>query len=320
MPDLIKTSFYKRALWPILKAVILILLISFIYLKLQGSRDSAETTRRYIQTILHNNVEWLVVVMGLMFVNWGIEAVKWMVLVKPLAKMSFLSAIKGVLTGLSLSFMTPHGLGDYFGRVMQAGNPNRGRYIGAIMLGRFCQMVPTALFGTLGLYYISATAMWVYVFLALVAGGTILLIYHNGYRLIEGVMPEKFKNKLIYYFGIINMYSFVEVVKVLLLSIFRYFVFALQFGVILALFLPGIGLDLNIAGVTWIFLSKSILPTFNFLSDLGVREFSAIYFYEKYQVDLMAVVSASLTLWLINILVPTIIGAPLTLKMRLKAK
>lgn len=56
----------------------------------------------------------------------------------------------------------------------------------------------------------------------------------------------------------------------------------------------------------------------NFLSDLGIREFSAIYFFDHFGVDLVAVINASLTLWIINILLPTIIGAPLTLKMKLR--
>lgn len=324
MPTLIKASFYKQVIWPLLKVTILLLLIAFIYLKLQDRRDVAETTLAYIRSILYNNLGMIVLVVGLMPLNWGLEAVKWKVLVKPLADMSFISAVKGVLTGLSLSFVTPHGLGDYFGRVMQANNPQRGRYIGAIMLGRFCQMIPTLLFGTLGLYYISSTIFLIYIACAVIVGIILLLVF-IAVRNRSGLMDKmrlsgKLKSKINYYFGVISMYSTAEMLRIVSLSIFRYAVFAVQFGIILALFLPEISLQLNIAGVTWIFLSKSILPTFNFLSDLGVREFSAIYFYEKYPVDLMAVVSASLTLWLVNILVPTIAGAPLTLKMRLKAR
>ncbi|UII30199.1 flippase-like domain-containing protein [Fulvivirga ulvae] len=297
-------------------------LITFIYLKLQDRKDVAETTWNYIQVVLYNNPGLLALVLILMPLNWGLEAVKWRTLVRPLSGMSFMNAVKGVLTGLSLSFITPHGLGDYFGRVMQVNNPQRGRYIGAIMLGRFCQMVPTLLFGSVGLYYISVTALWIYVSSAVVLGGALLITYLviRG-RMISGIAPsEKLRVRINYYFGIIGMYSAREITAILLVSVLRYIVFAFQFGVILVLFLPEVSLHLNMAGVTWIFLSKSILPTFNFLSDLGVREFSAIYFFEKYHVDIVGVISASLTLWLINVLVPTITGAPLTLKMRLKTR
>lgn len=323
MPDLIKASYYKRAIWATTKLVILLGLMVFIYLKLQDRRDVSETTLKYIETTIQSNSGLLILVLALMPLNWGLEAMKWRTLVKPIATMSFLNAIKGVLTGLSLSFMTPHGLGDYFGRVMQANSPQRGRYIGAILLGRLCQMIPTLLFGSLGLYYVSSNAGLFYVISAAIFCAVIFTIYsiRRGDVLISKItLPEKLRSKVNYYFGIIGSYPAVAILKVLMFSILRYLVFAVQFGIILFLFLPEIDIHLNAAGVTWIFLSKSVLPTFNFLSDIGVREFSAIYFYDKYNVDLVAVVSASLTLWLINILVPTIVGAPLTLKMKLRAR
>ncbi|MEO9004181.1 MAG: hypothetical protein ABI288_05570, partial [Ginsengibacter sp.] len=59
---------------------------------------------------------WLVILLA--FFNWGFEARKWQVLLKPLQKMSFFRAYKSVLSGLALSLNTPNRMGEYGGRIL----------------------------------------------------------------------------------------------------------------------------------------------------------------------------------------------------------
>ena len=59
---------------------------------------------------------WLVIV--LVFVNWGFEAKKWKLLITPIQKMSFFTAFKSVLTGVTLSLNTPNRIGEYGGRIL----------------------------------------------------------------------------------------------------------------------------------------------------------------------------------------------------------
>jgi hypothetical protein len=94
---------------------------------------------------------------------------------------------------------------------------------------------------------------------------------------------------------------------ILFLSFLRYAVFAIQ----LALAIHVIALvpwSDAFPGTTWILLIKSIAPAFNFLSDLGVREVSAIIYFEKFGYAVIPVIAASLLIWLINILIPTLYG------------
>ena len=74
---------------------------------------------------------------------------------------------------------------------------------------------------------------------------------------------------------------------------------------------------LVLAGITWVFLAKSVIPTFNFLSDLGIREFSAVLFFDSFSVPVEPIVLASLLIWVINILIPTLSSMPLMWKLRL---
>lgn len=319
MPYLIKASLNKQ-LWSIIKVVVLLLLLVFIYLKLNKSGNMPEQTMQSMKQVIDDNYQTLLLILLLMPLNWGLEALKWKILAGSIQRLSFAKAYIGVLTGLSLAFITPHGLGDYIGRIMQHDRKGRTRLVGAVMLGRLCQMIPTFSFGFIGVYYFVRSIELVIFMLitGLLFGAVLYLLYLT--LLKHGKRAGHIRKTIYFYFGIISTYSVQQVITVLLLSFARYVIFALQFMVVLNLFLPELAKSIQFAGITWIFLVKSILPAFNFLSDLGVREFSAVYFFDQYEINLIPVVSASLTIWIINILVPSIVGAPFTLKMKFQSK
>ena len=116
---------------------------------------------------------------------------------------------------------------------------------------------------------------------------------------------------------ILSGYAKKDIYRVFALSSIRYLVFAGQFTLLLYWLDLPLGLFEIFAGVTWILLAKSVIPAFNFLSDLGVREFSALYFFGLLGVAPAAVLTASLTIWLLNILIPTLVGSIFITQMKL---
>src|ERR1044071_1101258 len=60
----------------------------------------------------------LVLVILLMILNWAIEAFKWKLTIEKVQEISFLTAFKAVLSGLSFSVTTPNRIGEYLGRVL----------------------------------------------------------------------------------------------------------------------------------------------------------------------------------------------------------
>jgi hypothetical protein len=73
---------------------------------------------------------------------------------------------------------------------------------------------------------------------------------------------------------------------------------------------------LILAGISWIFLVKSTLPSFNFLSDFGIREFSGLVFFSLFAVSELEIVAASLFIWIINVMIPSIFGLTFVMKIR----
>ena len=60
--------------------------------------------------------------------------------------------------------------------------------------------------------------------------------------------------------------------------------------------------------VSLVYLSKTLVPSFNFLSDLGVREFSSIFFLGLCGVAPEVALSAGMFIWVVNLLLPSLLG------------
>lgn len=292
------------------KVILLMVIIYLLYDKLNKQEDVFNQIYTNIKLSVSIDILWYMVVIILMPFNWALEALKWKLLVRKFEKISLSNSMKGVIAGLTMSFATPHGIGDYFGRILTIQKQGREALIGSLFISRATQMLATALFGLIGVQYLFGF-WWVLSSILISLFGIAIcwqvLIWLN--RL------DKF-NK---YVSLIGAYNLRELSVVQLLALARYFIFSIQFLIILILYIPGLDLGVGFGGTTYIFLAKSILPSLNFLSDLGIREYAAIQYFEKFNVQIIPVVCASLSLWFINIFIPTIIGIPsmLSLKWRI---
>ena len=95
---------------------------------------------------------WLVILLAL--VNWGIEARKWQVLLKPLQSIRFLRAYRSVLSGLALSLNTPNRMGEYGGRILYVKEGSRLKAISLSIAGSISQLIITLALGCAGLVYL----------------------------------------------------------------------------------------------------------------------------------------------------------------------
>ncbi|MEQ8928079.1 MAG: hypothetical protein RLO81_19840 [Fulvivirga sp.] len=289
------------------KIVVLAIIGYLLFDKLKTQDNLFMKLYESTYSLLTNKYLSLILVLFLMPINWLLEALKWKILVSKISAISLTDSLRGVLAGLTLSFATPHGIGDYFGRILSVQQRGRKGLVGSLFISRSTQMIATAIFGLVGLDYLYG--FW------LPFAGLVIIMFAivTAFVLINWLSQFEIFGR---YLFIVREYSKHILLAVQFLSMLRYLVFALQFLIILKAILPSIETPLAFAGSTYIFLAKSILPSFNFLSDLGIREYSAIYFFERYDVVLIPVVNASLLLWFINILIPTLVGIPAMLKLK----
>ncbi|QHL86650.1 hypothetical protein GU926_04020 [Nibribacter ruber] len=257
--------------------------------------------------------------------NWGVEALKWQYLSQKIEKLSFLKAYRAVLAGLTLGFVTPNRVGDYAGRILTLHQKNRVDAIGAILLGRLCQLFATVLVGSGALayffysYYLPlATPVGISVALGLllVNGWMLALLFsfHWAIAVLERIPLLK---RWVHYFAVIGDYSPEELNRMILLSGLRYAVFMAQFIALLWAFGVNLTLDQYIWGVAGTFLLKSLVPSINALADIGMRELSAMHFFGLMGQEPMLVLGASLSLWALNIALPSVVGLLFVLPLKL---
>lgn len=251
----------------------------------------------------------------LMFLNWSLEARKWQLLASKVEKISFGEAFKSVVAGLGLGLLIPQGIGDYAGRALRLQSRYRFRTAGVFLLGNSVQLFTAIFFGCISsstlllLYKPELKNTWLILMLleSFLLFFFLLFIFRTD-RVAARLSRLRYISKLSPYLETVGAISHTETAKIFLLSVSRYLTFSLQFILILKAFDITLNFLELFAAVSSVFLIKSIVPAFNFLGDLGIREVSSIYFFGLFLIPEEPVLAASLCLWFINIFLPTICG------------
>ncbi len=257
----------------------------------------------------------------LMLVNWGLEAVKWKRLVASIENLSLWRAIESVFCGLTWAIFTPNRLGEYGGRVFFL-SPKR-RIIGVIAMavGNIGQLVLTNVFGSI------AVCLFVYrfklltpeLFLALCAFAIVfslffLILFFN-IKWLNGILLSiRWTRKYQRFYKVLARYKKIELSKILLFCLARYAVFSTQYFVMFYWLIPELyAIDIVMMVCILLFV-QSALPSLD-LFDIGIRSVTALFFFKYVTDQNSAVVACTASIWLINIIIPAILGSYFVFKL-----
>ncbi|GAB3284099.1 hypothetical protein GCM10027347_60940 [Larkinella harenae] len=294
------------------KIGILTLIVTYIALTLNRQQHDLRSVWGYWQSASWFSIPAFLLIL-LTPVNWLLEALKWQILVRRVEPISLKQATQGVLAGLAMGFALPAQLGDTAGRLLSLRSDQRWQGIGAALVSGGMQFFAAVLFGTVALYVQlqggkspQPTVQWLLfwaLLLTLLLGGVAAWqrhrLAHTDIRWIR--RWEKYWVVAAYYTTAELLYAFGA-------ACVRYLTFSLQFY--LALLIFGIQLPFRetATGIGLVYLGKTIIPAFNLLSDLGVREATSLWVFGQWQVPAPQILSATLTLWLFNIMAPVLAG------------
>lgn len=315
----------KRLLVWLGKLAVSGLLLYYLREVIQDASTHSAFSKHTLQLVWAKH--WLAVLVAVLLLplNWGVEAYKWQYLSQKIEGLSFLKAYRAVLTGVTLGFVTPNRVGDYAGRILTMHQQNRTDAIGAVLLGRLCQLFATLFLGSAALAYF---VYGQYVPLATPAGLSIALalLLVNGWALtllfsfqwmIRVLAQVPYVRRWVHYFSVLEQYSPAELRYMLWLSLLRYVIFMAQFVALLWAFGVSLAPEQYIWGVAGTFLLKSLVPSINALADIGMRELSAMHFFGLMGQDPLLVLGASLSLWALNIALPSVLGLVFVLPLKL---
>ncbi len=306
----------------ILKWAIFVAAIAVVYFKLIHDKD----TTRILYSISSIKYEFLTptffYVLILVLVNWMIEAKKWQYLVNRFGKISFGRSFKATIAGTCFSLFTPNRIGEFLGRVLFVVPADRRRAIFATVVGSIAQFLTTILMGCVGIIWFLGTiapiegieglGTGMILSLSLILLGVCTVIYFQPAmfgRMLVGVKWLKRWRRSIM---VLDRYNVSSLLMVLCLSGTRYLVFSTQFVLLLFIFNVDISIANAYASVFLVYLISTVLPTVIF-SELGVREVVALSVISVFASNEIGIVAASFIIWVINLLLPAIVGSVIVL-------
>jgi uncharacterized membrane protein YbhN (UPF0104 family) len=261
----------------------------------------------------YTNKEGVVIICILiagMFANLSVEALKWQYLVRTKSGLSFKTALTAVFSGIAAGLITPHGIGDYVGRILFLEPENRLENVASVLFSRVAQLCITCITGVAAtLYYCLVIQMDQRVIasfmLAIFTLFVIFFLWQFRAYLLDKMKRIPVLKNIENWFEQLRAYSNQLFLLTLILSALRYSIFLTQFVILLLFFDVALPIEILITGAIFTFFVKSIVPTF---FDLGVRELAAVFFFSAYQMADEKILAASISLWVINLLVPSVIG------------
>ncbi len=284
-----------------IKTCVFVFSVSYIVNKI----GTVGVTLSMAETWQKSKPPFFIVAVCLVPLNWGVEAVKWKYLIKKIEPISISTALKAVLSGLSISIFTPNRVGEFAGKVFYLKTTEKLKATIASFIGSTLQLLVTVITGLAAIYWFHKThhntfffqelfhlnKLFFFIVFILLVVIIALSIYFKRSKIIEQTL--QFKSR--------------ELFSVFFLSSLRYFIFSLQYYLILKMFGVDIAILDSFILIALTFFASAVIPTFA-LTEIAVRSASSVYFFSTVTNDSNAIVSASITLWIINLAIPALIG------------
>ncbi len=298
----------KQYLTIALKVFILTITFGYIYIKLTQN-ESINLTYFAKNSIVYDSTTFLsfLFFLSLAIINWFFEILKWKTLVSHIQALSFLTAMKQSLASLTVSLATPNRIGEYGAKAYFFEKKKRKNIILLNFFSNAIQMGVTIFFGIIGISIVFQNYELPFSIINLGIG--LLLI---GFLLLLGL---RFKKRQLLFKGltISNVFlkfknlSILIKLKLIIYSVFRYMTFSLLFYCLLHFFNVEITLLQFIPLIFSMYLIASIIPTI-FIFDVVVKGGAAVWLFSLAGISEISVLSTVLSMWILNFIIPSIIG------------
>ena len=324
---MILTPKVRKTLDIAIRLVIATLSLSYIIYRIYALPPGQVNT--FFESVYNgDNVIYIAVVLVLlMFLNWGIESLKWKLLINQAEEVSFITSYEAVLGGLAASVFTPNRVGEFVGRVFILKKTDPLKAILLTIVGSFSQLMVTIVLGTMAylvfapryltsLMYDSTWLVSGFSFTLVILSLIAIFTFFNISVLhrISILIPEKYSTRIRSSVDAMADCPKPLLLKAVLLSALRYLVFSTQFYLAIRLMDMDFTILQCMMVVPVIYLVLAAIPTMA-LTELGVRGSVSVFLFGLLTgpgvLDAeatLAVVSASTLIWLLNIAFPSLLG------------
>ncbi len=312
-----KSTIYKFLFFTV-KVAIFSLALYYLYHQFEGKHN--ESIASYaVKCLRKENALYLVVgIFLLQFVNYALENLKWRATFKEIQQESFWTTWKAVYAGNAVAIFTPDRLGTFIGRFGYLKNYSKTKITYTTFVGNYAQLSATLIFAIVGMI-IAWNGELNFKFPAFASLPRLLLIFTPVtilmfclfyYQEILISLLNKVKNKwfqdIVKKLEFVQTYGNLQLTWILTLALFRYLIFVIQFYLAIKVFQLPFDLisTLSFCGILYLF--STFIPS-PFMGNLGTREAVGVYLLSNVDGEL-GIISASLLIWLLNVVFPSILG------------
>ena len=306
------------------KIVIVLLGVFVLYKKLIVNQDITEVCYE-IKNSLTNKRQFILLVsaFSLVFLNIYLESIKWKIQINPIEKISNWKSFLSIFTGMTAGMFFPNRMGNFLGRIFMLEKGDRIKAAMVTIVGGMAQMIATVSIGLIASIFYVKKYLVIICFASVLVIITLLLIYFNIHLLkyFQFLIPKKFKEKTEEYLEVFTLYKKTELLKILIISFVRYFLYTFQFVLLIWAFGVPLTYFNAMIPISLTYLAMMIVP-FITITEIAVRGSVSIMIFEKWLIMNginstfgMMVFSASSLLWIFNIAIPAIIGLFLTYRL-----
>jgi uncharacterized protein (TIRG00374 family) len=310
-------SRYRNLILATIKIIIALGLLIYLFLTINPSE--------IINSLKRANLFFIAAAILLGFLNLYLQFYKWKLTANILLQENRNSKIwVSLFYGFSAGIFTPARVGEYFGRAIAFNDNSLLKVTMATLVDKFFPLLLVAALGSMANiffihYYYDVSS---YITLAL-----FILVFTLFYFIIylifkdwfwDNVLFKRLKNsvKLNSVFEKVKAFRNLDrkySLKMLALSVLFYSCFLIQYSFLVSAFSN----HYNFFDYLWagnlIMFAKTIIPSISF-GDLGIREGASIYFISHFGESVSTGFNASIFLFLINLLLPALIGFSLLFK------
>ena len=257
----------------------------------------------------------------LMPLNWILESQKWRTVMNSYTAVSFRTSIVSILCGITCGLVTPARVGEFMGRLLNVAGEEKKISLYSSFICSLSQNVITLTIGLIAsilfvrnISELTITTQQLAIVNSLIIVAVVSLYFFH-HRILSLFSNTRFyKNHL--HFVRDRTANKSLLYKVLFLSLLRYIVYATQYILILMFLESSVPIFNNVIAVCTIFLIQSSIPLPPLMGLLARGEIAILILGLLSYNGTTALIAAGL-LWVINLIIPSLIGLGYLLKMNI---
>jgi uncharacterized membrane protein YbhN (UPF0104 family) len=307
------------------KAVILVITKIIIALGLLIYLIYAVNFQEILAAIKQANVYFILTAFLLSLVNIYLQFYKWKITANVVLQENHNSKIwLSLFYGFSAGVFTPARIGEYFGRAIVFKNHSLLRVTLATLLDKLFLLLLVAFLGSISsilfIHYYYQVTFYITVGLLILVFALFYLLFWMIFndRFWDNVLFTKLKEsiKFQWLFDKIKVFRKLDkkyATKMFVVSFLFYLCFLVQYALLVASFSNHSNYFEYLWAGNLIMFAKTIIPPIS-LGELGIREGASVFFITLLGESASVGFNASIFLFFINILIPSLIGLTLLLK------